>query len=691
MRSDKGWQRYARSDSEHIRADSLVPVVALAKQRHYRHGPKTNTLTDDKLSLDPGVVAHLLYYLCPTKLIYFNLLISNMIPKHSLPFWGMVTLLGLLVFPLQGQTPLLDTISIDFGSIPSPLPWQNMSNTKDGVLRRLVNQAQVATPYSISVNDAFNKINTEGNANPDPTLGFPATATGDSFFGNTAPFEGMTEPTGGVVLQNLSPQKYYKILIYAARQSTEMRETRYIVKGQTTDTVYLNTSNLASKGVSVRLLPSKTGEITISATAAPRTQSKTGFFYLGALKIIYQPDPPPKPFLQLSSPVDGAYWQTGKSPFISWATNSKDSVRLAYSLDFGYTWTDIATLPPNVTHYPWTIPDVPSYACQVRISTGDMTAENKGVFTITKDDFRFPIVVLGSSTAAGTGVSKPDSSWVNRWRAWLNEDTRFELINLAKPGYTSYHVLPSGTAIPPQLSVSIDSSRNITHALSYGPKVVLINMPSNDASYSIPVADQLHNFQQIMAAATFGGASAWITTTQPRKFNDTLKVQLQEIVRDSIECIYSTKAIDFWKGFANEDGTIKKIYDAGDYTHMNDLGHALLFKRILASGIVRKHRNVNVDLALTLDTLAQEWLFEFQLPHTGIVDVVIENDQGRSVQKASFSTRPESKQSLRFPAKPKSLQTPYLLFTFTLKDTEGRITEVKQPFAVWKEIGFVRP
>ena len=601
-----------------------------------------------------------------------------------MPLWGLVVTLALFVAPLQGQNPLLDTISIDFGSLPSPLPWLNMSNPRDGVLSRLTNQANVPTTYRLSVKDAFNKINTEGNVNPDPALSFPGTATGDSFFGNTVPFDGVVEPTGGVILQNLNPEKYYKVLIYAARQSTELRETRYIVKGQTTDTLYLNTSNLANKGVSARLLPNKAGEITITASASPRTQSKTGFYYLGALKLIYQPDPPPKPFLRLTAPVDGAYWQVGKSPFISWSTNTKDSVRLAYSTDFGYSWRAIATVPPSAGRYQWTVPDEVSYACQVRVNTNKLMDETRGVFTIIKDDARFPIVVLGSSTAAGTGVSKPDSSWVNRWRAWLNADTRYELINLAKPGYTTYHVLPTGTPIPPQLSVTIDTSRNITHALSFRPKIVLINMPSNDASYSIPVADQLHNFQQVMNTAINGGANAWITTTQPRKFNDTLKVQLQETVRDSIVCIYSYKAIDFWKGLANSDGTIKPIYDAGDATHMNDLGHVLLFKRILASGITKKRRIPDVDLSLKLDPLQQEWLFEFQLPQAGTVDVILENDQGHLVQKASFANRPLFNQSLRFPARAKSIDAPYLLCTFIIKGEDGKVTEIKQPIPVWK-------
>jgi hypothetical protein len=251
------------------------------------------------------------------------------------------------------------------------------------------------------------------------------------------------------------------------------------------------------------------------------------------------------------------------------------------------------------------------------------------------------------------------------------------------------NVLPTGTVIPQQLSVTIDTSRNITRALSFRPKVVLVNMPSNDASYGVPVADQLDNFQRIMDTATFGGASAWITTTQPRKFNDTLKVQLQKTVRDSIVCVYSNKAIDFWKDFANSDGTIKKIYDSGDATHMNDRGHALLFKRILASGIVKKQRVTSVDVSLQLDTLEREWLLEFQLPLAGTVDLIIENDHGRSIEKASFSNSPGRKQSLRFPARPKSTNSPYLLCIFILKDENGKVTEVKQPIAIWRELAFV--
>lgn len=55
------------------------------------------------------------------------------------------------------------------------------------------------------------------------------------------------------------------------------------------------------------------------------------------------------------------------------------------------------------------------------------------------------IVVLGSSTAAGTGTTNPDSAWVNRFRNYfVAQDSSFRVINLAVGGYTTYHIMPTG-------------------------------------------------------------------------------------------------------------------------------------------------------------------------------------------------------------------------------------------------------
>src|SRR4051812_31641375 len=62
-------------------------------------------------------------------------------------------------------------------------------------------------------------------------------------------------------------------------------------------------------------------------------------------------------------------------------------------------------------------------------------------------------VVLGSSTAFGTGASSSDSSWVGLLAAKFARDKKdFTVVNLAVSGFTTYQILPGispGTAQRP--------------------------------------------------------------------------------------------------------------------------------------------------------------------------------------------------------------------------------------------------
>ena len=61
----------------------------------------------------------------------------------------------------------------------------------------------------------------------------------------------------------------------------------------------------------------------------------------------------------------------------------------------------------------------------------------------------FHLVILGSSTAAGTGPSSPDSTWVNRYRNFLQGINPDNLVtNLAIGGTTTYHIMPNWFSPP---------------------------------------------------------------------------------------------------------------------------------------------------------------------------------------------------------------------------------------------------
>jgi lysophospholipase L1-like esterase len=195
------------------------------------------------------------------------------------------------------------------------------------------------------------------------------------------------------------------------------------------------------------------------------------------------------------------------------------------------------------------------------------------------------IVVLGSSTAAGTGPSKPERAWVERYRTYLKQQfPKFSLTNLAVGGYTTYQMQPSDYT-PPLNRPSPVPEHNITFALGLKPDAIIINMPSNDAANKYPLSEQMSNYDRVVQLARQHGAPVWITTSQPRNFGDDAQRTLLVLARDAIRAKYTDHALDFWSRFAEADGEIKPSYDSGDGTHMNDAAHALLVQQVIAAKI----------------------------------------------------------------------------------------------------------
>ncbi len=135
------------------------------------------------------------------------------------------------------------------------------------------------------------------------------------------------------------------------------------------------------------------------------------------------------------------------------------------------------------------------------------------------EEDRLLVVVLGSSTAEGTGPSHRDSTWVNRFRTYLDGvDARFDVLNLARGGYSTFHLAPAGTVAPANIGGAPDPQRNIDAALARHPDAIVINLPSNDAAYGVDTEAQMANFAAMMAKAEAAGVPVWLTTTQPRDF-----------------------------------------------------------------------------------------------------------------------------------------------------------------------------
>ncbi|WP_157976140.1 GDSL-type esterase/lipase family protein [Lewinella sp. IMCC34191] len=478
----------------------------------------------------------------------------------------------------------LDTVIVDFGSSTNttPAPYNNITDPNAGTVTDLTNTAGFYTGYSIAVVDSFNNINTDGTASPDEGLELAGSATGDSFFGNIGEFGGQVQPSAAVELDGLDPMVTYSVELFASRATSELRETRYVVEGATVDTLYLNISSNTSRTVMADMQPDETGRILVTASSGPNNQNSLGFYYLGVLRLIYPDmDPAGAAELMLTNPNGGEYWQAGKTADITWMSRNLEEVGLEYSTDNGTNWTVIDTVAAVGGMYAWTVPNEDTDEALIRITSDTLLDTSDSTFTISSDTTTCTIVVIGSSTAEGTGASSQDSSWVGRYRAYLADDTRYEVVNLARGGYTTYHILPTGSEIPAGVGIVPDLNRNVTEALTYDPFAIIVNMPSNDAARGFTPEAQLENFAAIANAAREEGTMIYIATTQPRNFPETARVDDQIEVRDSILKIYGDMAIDFWTGIADENGFIIDSLDSGDGVHLNDGGHRILYERVL--------------------------------------------------------------------------------------------------------------
>lgn len=195
----------------------------------------------------------------------------------------------------------------------------------------------------------------------------------------------------------------------------------------------------------------------------------------------------------------------------------------------------------------------------------------------------FKIVVLGSSTAAGSGANPSDSAWVNRYRAALktiNPDN--EVVNLAVGGYTTYKLMPN-TFVTPSGRPTVDTLKNITAALKLNPDAIIVNLPSNDRQW--PMSEQLSNFDSLYNHSWHSGVPLFVCTTQP--IQPVNWATYQRAVRDSIINTYGSYAIEFFLPLADTNNAILPQF-AADAVHLNNTGHGILFNQTWQADVLGK-------------------------------------------------------------------------------------------------------
>ncbi len=189
-------------------------------------------------------------------------------------------------------------LNVDFGSNnywSAYYGWNNiLANASGGSsLNRLVEESGPLTTISLTMTDPFNPLPSEdGTTAPTGavTTTFPPNSTRDSLFGSVAAFGGIAEPTAGYTLGGLDPSgatRYTFSFFASVMGETDNRETAYTLLGGNSLTALLNPSNNTGEMATITgMIPDSSGNIVLAVGPGANNNSPSGFYHLGAMKIV---------------------------------------------------------------------------------------------------------------------------------------------------------------------------------------------------------------------------------------------------------------------------------------------------------------------------------------------------------------------------------------------------------------------
>lgn len=194
----------------------------------------------------------------------------------------------------------LQILLVDFGSASTPTQddlgnvWNNISEgvgcSDSGKLLDLVTLDGQTTQIDLVMLSRFNGANQSGTL--ESAL-FPADATRDSLFGNTATFSNRSDVFPSFKLTELDPLLTHDFTFYASRMGTrDNRETGYTIIGGNSGFAALNAAANVDAFVTVTAIePDPAGEITIGLAPTEHNNNSYHFTYLGVMKVEPTPDP----------------------------------------------------------------------------------------------------------------------------------------------------------------------------------------------------------------------------------------------------------------------------------------------------------------------------------------------------------------------------------------------------------------
>ncbi|TWT95183.1 hypothetical protein Pla108_33260 [Botrimarina colliarenosi] len=188
----------------------------------------------------------------------------------------------------NGLSPLAagGGILIDFGGTdrPTAAPWNNFNEFLTGSsLINVLDDSGATTSIDVTLTDGFSGVNSAGSAGN--TLGYPTTATSDSFYtGSFDGHEAALPNRAQVTISGLDPSLVYDLALFSSRTGTDSgmgRLTRYTVDGQWID--FDVSDNTGTEVLFASVPAAGDGTLTLDVEVSPDGTGR--FAYLGQLKL----------------------------------------------------------------------------------------------------------------------------------------------------------------------------------------------------------------------------------------------------------------------------------------------------------------------------------------------------------------------------------------------------------------------
>jgi len=454
-----------------------------------------------------------------------------------------------------------------------------------GVKQTPIDEYGCAASYTISVVDDFRTVYRDGNAMPS-TIPWVDTFLTKTGFSGSGQASGSGNLTGAFLIEGYFEENApLYIDVYAGQPNAENLETCYSLVGVDSNTICYDIANNVNEVITLEAIPisspgSSLSHVILHVQAGPNNTSRSRTFSIGGIQVRAQYQATTtNEALEISYPRAGDEWQYEARVFIEASTNVCQ-LDVEWSSDNGRTFETIATgVDAGRFPYLWEVPRIETDSAFIRVSrSGGGVTKTSGRFRIIFPRQGCRIAVFGGSLAAGYSTPRYDSGWVQRLEHEISlANTANFVREYAEANYTTFQYLPSDAVIPSGINERIDSSRNIDYVLAGATtNAFILNFSESDAEKGYSVAQQLANYDQIIAAA--GHLPVYVTTPHPSQLGPAILGEQLEL-RDSILARYGNRAIDFWNDFANPDGTIKSNISADSGMYFNSHGHRLLYER----------------------------------------------------------------------------------------------------------------